>query len=983
MSELSWSSLASYLHPAVLKYAESRWKHPTEIQIKAIPHVYDGRNVVISAPTGSGKTEAAMLPLISRLKERNDSLVRAVYIAPLRALVNNVYERLTKVGLSVGIPVGIKTGEKKKLRGRIIITTPESLSSTIFGKRKDLLMNVEHVIIDEIHNLIYSDRGIYLSIVLEFLYELLGRRPQLIGLSATIPEQDKEFILKFIGNDPVFVSVKSSKKPRFLLSECLESSFNERALPKKIIKMANLDLSRYGWYEKLQPTLIFGNSRRFVEYLANLLEDYGEFGVVHSDVKKRYRESYIAKFEDFELSGLIATSALGEGVDLSAANGVIQVASPGHPVFLQQRIGRARHRPGKLPVAGIISLSSIDFLENLVLIGLTLEDISIGFIPAVDSFSAISKAIVNAVSSTIPGVASEDKLKEIISRAPLITSQEFVSKILEALKRDKIIINRGDRLSLAQRRWYNLYKLGKDEPSTAYIKRAIRHFYTVIPYQSKYEVIVADKRVKIGNLTPEFVSVRIRPLMTFQLAGKNLRVIRIDNYNLKIFVEEIKGKEKIIPFWFSPPIIRIKEISMKMLDPKFLQMTYNKNEIIYKEDNLNSLFKDLLQEVRIINEAKDRGIPIVVSDTDDYWAITVFGDIGEGGMRYAAYALSHIFTKRYGPWSQPDIIVSPISFTLKWKENRPDLRAFREITALIKEDNEDFVENVIGDYGRVEATLRQIMDGVARAAYRLENLYNLSWEWLKKRNYLGILDKEEGEKLLKKLKDQKFIVIDAHRVDGLLQGIFVIPEEKMGYKAYRETLKRKVLETLKEQENPIDLEQLATLIGYRKSVRVLYEILYDLYNENKISMVYSEKGWGLPAKLQIIIKNYGKTCQVPVILPGKILLKANEHDIKIDYPVEIEPDSIEILINAEVDIASQIEENISKYFEKEAQRIKKLLIQEIGKNMGLDPIENEPKIKLIVEIPPPKALMRKNFRKIDEISNPWAIIKKYNDDLTD
>jgi len=974
---MSWEDLSAYLDPQVLKYVKDRWKSPTEIQVKAIPPVYEGKNVVISAPTGSGKTEAAMLPIISKLRKSNSSLVKAVYIAPLRALVNNIYERLTRIGVSVGVPIGIKTGEKKKLRGRIIVTTPESLASTIFGKRKDLFMNVEYVIIDEIHNLIYNDRGIYLSIVLEFLYELLGKRPQIIGLSATIPDKDKELILRFVGEDPVFISVKSSKKPRFLLSECFESSFNEKALPEKIMKIANLDLSQYGWHEKLQPTLIFGNSRRFVEYLANLLEEYGKFGVVHSDVKKRYRESYITKFEDFELSGLIATSALGEGVDLSAANGVIQVSSPGHPVFLQQRIGRARHKPGRLPVAGIISLSSIDFLENLVLIGLTLEDISIGFIPAVDSFSAIAKTIANAVSSTISKISTEDVLQEVISRSPLITNKEFVSEILEALKEDRIIIAKNGKLSLAQRKWYNLYKRGKDEPPTSYISKAMRHFYTVIPYLSKYEVVIADKRVKIGNLTPEFVSVRIRPLMTFQLAGKNLRVIRIDNYNLKIFVEEIKSKEKVIPFWFSPPIIRTKEISTRMLDPEFLQRAYNRKEVIYKEEGLDSFFESLLQEVKIINGTLKEGIPLVVSDTDESWAITVFGAFGEGGMRYAAYALSSLFTSRYGPWTQPDIIISPISFTLKWKENRPTLKEFREVISHIQDDNEEFVENVIGDYGRVEATLRQIMDGIARAAYRLENLYKLSWDWLKKRNYLGILDKEEGEKLLKKLRDQKFIVIDADRVNGILQGIFVIPEEKMGYKAYREALKRKILEMLREQEHPIDLEQLATLTGYRKSMRVLYEILYDLYNENKISMVYSKEGWDLPAKLQIIIRNYGKTCQIPVNLPGKILFEAKQHDVKIDYPVEIEPDSLEILINAEVDLASQIEENISKHFEREAQRIKKLLIQEMVKDLGLDPTENEPKIKLIIEVPPPKALMQKTFLKLSQISDPWNIIKRY------
>lgn len=976
---MSWSELKDYLHPKIYDYASNMWKAPTKIQLKAIPKVYLGKSIVISAPTGMGKTEAVMLPIMSRILESNLGVFQAIYIAPLRALVNNIFERLTNIGKKVGIKVGIRTGERKKLKGSIIITTPESLAILLFGKKRDLLRNVRYVIVDEVHNAIYSDRGVYLSIVLEFLYEILNEKPQVIGISATIPKSDREYVLKFVRAEE-FVEVRTKINPYFVLSESLDFHSNEKSLCDSISKTFSIDLGKYGLSGRLFPAVVFTNSRRFTEYLAVLLAMCikRRFGVVHSDVKKRFREQYINMFEDGELTGIVATSALGEGVDLTAARGVVQVSSPGHPVYLRQRVGRARHRPGEIPVAGVVSLSSLDLLENIAIIGLLLSGADIGFIKAINSISAVAKSILNALSSTLPISYDKEKILEVVKRSNLITNKNLPGRVFEALESDDIIVKGGDgRYKFNRRKWNSLYRRSKDEKSGEVLARAMKHFYTVIPFRSKYDVVVVEKWVKIGGLDPEFVSTRIRPLMTFQLAGKDLRVVKVDHFNMKVYVEEIDEAEKTIPFWLSPPIVRMKEIAEKMIDTEFLRETYRREEIIRVSPQLDKYFEDLIAEVSIIEKSLEKGIPAVAIDSDEGFSITVFYPAGEGGNRYAAYAISKYFQDVFGPWRQPDLKISPISFTLIWKMNPPTAEDFLRVIERIQENNEDVVNSVIGEYGRVEATLNQILDGIAMGAYRLQNLDDLAWEWIVEENYRGILDKESGEKLLGMIKKKKIMWLSGDDVSFIMSGILSIPEEKMGYRAYREALRRKIMEILQLEEGGVSLDRLALLTGYRRSQAVLYEMLHSLICEGKIRVIYSPEGFELPAKVQIIIKKYGKTRQFPVYLPGKLIFELGVGGTILSSSIPIEHDLIELVIKADMKNAEVIARNIIDYVRRETKRILMELMDNIKKEAGIDLFENIPTVKVIVEVPPPKAYIRKEIKRLEDIKGSLEELKKY------
>ena len=187
------------LHPALREVLEGLgYTRPTGIQEKSIPLILRGLNVLVIAPTGSGKTEAALLPVMSLILSRDRTGgVRALYITPLRALNRDIFERMREIAIRIGLTIAIRHGDTPQSARRalvknpptILITTPETLQIMLVGpKIRHTLVSVDFVIVDELHELIDSKRGVQLSVGLERLERLAGRRVQRIGLSATISD---------------------------------------------------------------------------------------------------------------------------------------------------------------------------------------------------------------------------------------------------------------------------------------------------------------------------------------------------------------------------------------------------------------------------------------------------------------------------------------------------------------------------------------------------------------------------------------------------------------------------------------------------------------------------------------------------------------------------------------------------------------------------------------------------------------------------
>lgn len=378
---------------------QQNWHSLKEIQESAIPHILNKNcDVIISASTAEGKTEAAFLPILSSLLDANSlskTGYKVLYISPLKALINDQYRRLQQMtmGLNIGVTPwhgDVSASKKQKSltsASGIIIITPESLEGYFVNKKQHLynaFSNLEYIVIDELHSFVGSERGKQLQSLLFRVEHLSGRIIPRIALSATF--SDFEGVRHYLrSSDALPCAIPNSgtscHEVKILISEYLSSPDNK---PQEAIAT---DL-----YQQLRGSsnLIFANSRLDVERYGSLLIDLcdrngvpNEFYVHHGNLSKTMREVVEQKLQSgFTPTSAICTSTLELGVDIAKVKSIVQIGCANSVSAMRQRLGRSGRRgePSILRIysidytqKGILSELKANLFQNIAVVELLLE----------------------------------------------------------------------------------------------------------------------------------------------------------------------------------------------------------------------------------------------------------------------------------------------------------------------------------------------------------------------------------------------------------------------------------------------------------------------------------------------------------------------------------------------------------------------------------------------------------------------------------
>ena len=435
---------------------------PTPPQDAAIPKVLDRRDVLIISPTGSGKTEAALLPVFDRLFTRERSGIGCLYITPLRALNRDMQRRIEWWAQKLGIRVEIRHGDTPPSARRrqavkppdLLVTTPETLQAILPAKRmRTHLKWVRHVIVDEVHQLAKDRRGIQLTVALERLREVAGEF-QRIGLSATVGNPD-EIAALFGGDAPLeIVRVAPPKKMEYRV-EWPKPNDEDFELARQLFITPEVAASLTFMQDAIdghRSSLVFVNSRMNAELLASRFGMLDQsIGVHHGSLSREAREKAEAEFKAGGLKALVATSTLELGIDVGSVDHALQYMSPRQATSLVQRVGRAGHTLARTSEGTIVAVSADDVLESLAVIRKArrgeLEPLKIH----VGALDVLGHQIVGCVLD-VGGRAARERILAVVARAwPYRAIGGAFDKTADFMVHLKLLRTDGDELVITAR----------------------------------------------------------------------------------------------------------------------------------------------------------------------------------------------------------------------------------------------------------------------------------------------------------------------------------------------------------------------------------------------------------------------------------------------------------------------------------------------------------------------------------------------------
>ena len=521
------------------KFKSIGFEELTEIQKEAIPEILEEKNCLIIAPTGSGKTECATIPIFSKLKTRKVSnKIKALYITPLRALNRDVFKRIINYAENENLKIEIRHGDTSQANRKriadnppdILITTPETLVNLLSQKKHlDALSDLEWVIIDEVHELLASERGSQLCLSLERLQIKSKNQIHRIGLSATVgnPEEAGRFL---VGSDRKFQLIHDTSLRNYDVDVVFVDGIMDDVAVKIIEYIKKEQIT--------SPVLLFTNSRGESERLSSILKQKTSINVElhHGSLSRQVREETEDMLRDGKSGIVVCTSSLELGLDIGSVELVIHYGSPRQVSKFMQRIGRSKHDRGDSARGLIITENADDEFEIQAII----ERIKEGSIEEQKihhgSLDVLAHHLVG-LSMQVGNVPIEAALKLTKLAYPFrdISLEEFFD-VLEILALRDLIIFNDDKTE---------YKKNTAFFATKY------HFQNLstIPDILKFKVVDTIENKFIGTLDQRFVG-DLDKDQIFVLRGSQWRVLNIDEKSFKINVLPIRSSQEIpVPKW--------------------------------------------------------------------------------------------------------------------------------------------------------------------------------------------------------------------------------------------------------------------------------------------------------------------------------------------------------------------------------------------------------------------------------------------------